>query len=87
MKCSKCGGDGKEKNYFGTIIGVCQQCYGTGEFRQVNKEFLRSCSDKELAKAIYEWQMVGYAKGRIGLSLNPVTEITDWLNKEHIVNV
>ena len=31
--------------------------------------------------------MLGYAKGRIGLSLNPVTEITDWLNKEHIVNV
>ena len=50
MKCHICNGTGKERNYFGTIIGVCPKCNGTGEAQPMtNEEYIRTCSTEELA--------------------------------------
>ena len=48
MKCKSCNGDGKEKNYFGVIIGICPECNGTGVVRYTNGDNVRKMNDKEL---------------------------------------
>ena len=48
-----------------------------------NEEWLRSATFEEMAGAIYEWHSAGYTKGRIGLPLNPITEIVAWLKEIH----
>ena len=48
-----------------------------------NEEWLRSATFEELAGAIYEWHSAGYTKGRLGLGLNPITEIVEWLKEKH----
>ena len=48
-----------------------------------NEEWLRSATFEELAGAIYEWHSAGYTSGRVGLGLNPITEIVEWLKEKH----
>lgn len=48
-----------------------------------NEEWLRSATFEELAGAIYEWHSAGYTSGRVGLGLNPVTEVVEWLKEIH----
>ena len=50
---------------------------------QTNEEWLRSATFEELAGAIYEWHSAGYTSGRVGLGLNPITEIVEWLKEKH----
>ena len=48
---------------------------------QTNEEWLRSATFEELAGAIYEWHTKGYARGKNGLPLNPITEVVEWLKQ------
>ena len=48
-----------------------------------NEEYIRSCSFDELAGAIYEWYSAGYTTGRVGLPLNSITGIVEWLKEKH----
>ena len=48
-----------------------------------NEEYIRSCTFEELAGAIYEWYSAGYTTGRVGLPLNSITEIVEWLKEKH----
>ena len=48
-----------------------------------NEEYIRSCSSDELAGAIYEWYSAGYTTGRVGLPLNSITKIVEWLKEKH----
>lgn len=48
-----------------------------------NEEWLRSATFEEMAGAIYEWHSAGYTSGRVGLGLNPVTEVVEWLKQPH----
>ena len=48
-----------------------------------NEEWLRSATFEELAGAIYEWHTKGYARGRLEVDLNPITEVVDWLKQPH----
>ena len=48
-----------------------------------NEEYIRSCSSDELAGEIYEWYSAGYTTGRVGLPLNPITGIVEWLKEKH----
>lgn len=50
---------------------------------QTNEEWLRSATFEEMAGAIYEWHSAGYTSGRVGLGLNPVTEVVEWLKQPH----
>ena len=50
---------------------------------QTNEEWLRSATFEEMAGAIYEWHSAGYTSGRVGLGLNPITEIVEWLKEKH----
>ena len=46
-----------------------------------NEEWLRSATFEELAGAIYEWHTKGYARGRLEVDLNPITEVVEWLKQ------
>ena len=48
-----------------------------------NEEYIRSCTFEELAGAIYEWHSAGYTTGRVGLPLNSITGIVEWLKEKH----
>ena len=48
-----------------------------------NEEYIRSCTFEELAGEIYEWYSAGYTTGRVGLPLNSITEIVEWLKEKH----
>ena len=48
-----------------------------------NEEYIRSCTFEELAGEIYEWYSAGYTTGRVGLPLNSITGIVEWLKEEH----
>ena len=48
-----------------------------------NEEWLRSATFEELAGAIYEWHTKGYARGRLEVDLNPITEVVEWLKQPH----
>lgn len=48
-----------------------------------NEEYIRSCTFEELAGEIYEWYSEGYTTGRVGLPLNSITEIVEWLKEKH----
>ena len=48
-----------------------------------NEEWLRSATFEELAGAIYEWHTKGYARGRLEVDLNPITEVVEWLKEKH----
>ena len=50
---------------------------------QSNIEWMREASLEELAGTIYEWHSAGYTKGRLGLGLNPITDIVEWLKQPH----
>ena len=82
MKCPMCGGDGITDK-FTPNVGRCIKCNGTGEIEVTNEEYFRSCSSDELAGAIYEWYSAGYTTGRVGLPLNSITGIVEWLKEEH----
>ena len=82
MKCPMCGGDGITDK-FTPNVGRCIKCNGTGEIEVTNEEYIRSCSSDELAGAIYEWYSAGYTTGRVGLPLNSITGIVEWLKEKH----
>lgn len=50
---------------------------------QTTEEWLRSATFEELAGAIYEWHTKGYARGRLEVDLNPITEVVEWLKQPH----
>ena len=50
---------------------------------QTNEEMLRGCTFEEMAGAIYEWHTKGYARGRLEVDLNPITEVVEWLKQPH----
>ena len=50
-----------------------------------NEEWLRSATFEEMAGAIYEWHTKGYARGRLEVDLNPITEVVEWLKQPHTV--
>ena len=82
MKCPMCGGDGITDK-FTPNVGRCIKCNGTGEIEVTNEEYIRSCTFEELAGAIYEWYSAGYTTGRVGLPLNSITGIVEWLKEKH----
>ena len=82
MKCPMCGGDGITDK-FTPNVGRCIKCNGTGEIEATNEEYIRSCTFEELAGEIYEWYSAGYTTGRVGLPLNSITEIVEWLKEKH----
>lgn len=49
--------------------------------KQTNEEWLRSAPFEELAGKIYAWHTKGYARGKNGLPLNPITEVVEWLKQ------
>ena len=77
-----CGGDGITDK-FTPNVGRCIKCNGTGEIEATNEEYFRSCTFDELAGEIYEWYSAGYTTGRVGLPLNSITEIVEWLKEKH----
>ena len=82
MKCPMCGGDGITDK-FTPNVGRCIKCKGKGEIEVTNEEYIRSCTFDELAGEIYEWYSAGYTTGRVGLPLNSITGIDEWLKEEH----
>ena len=69
MKCPMCGGD--------TLNDLVVKG------KKTNEEWMRTATTEELAGAMYEWHTKGYARGKNGLPLNPITEIVVWLKEEH----
>ena len=85
MKCPKCNGRGTV-GYFHIDHFVdieCDRCNGSGEVQMTNEEWLRSATTEQLAGAIYEWHTKGYARGRLEVDLNPITEVVEWLKQPH----
>ena len=81
MKCGYCNGTGKGKYGYNQ---PCTHCDGKGFVEPLtNEEYIRSCSFEELAGAIYEWYSAGYTTGRVGLPLNSITGIVEWLKEKH----
>lgn len=84
MKCPRCKGEGKlEYPGFADRYFQCPKCNGTGELEMTNEDYIRSCTFEELAGEIYEWYSAGYTTGRVGLPLNSITEIVEWLKGIH----
>ena len=60
---------------------ICPMCGGDTlddlvvKGKMTNEEWLRSATFEELAGAIYEWHTKGYARGRLEVDLNPITEV------------
>ena len=67
----------------GRINETVENCVRFKSVEQTNEEWLRSATFEELAGAIYEWHSAGYTSGRVGLGLNPITEIVEWLKEKH----
>lgn len=58
MKCPFCGGSGVNKTWVATDTvseykQTCFKCHGTGEWDCTNGEFIRHCSDEELAELLF----------------------------------
>ena len=88
MRCTRCHGTGKITEWVVTDTlseyeFPCRKCKGTGEIEVTNEEYIRSCTFEELAGAIYEWHSAGYTTGRVGLPLNSITGIVEWLKEKH----
>ena len=92
MKCPKCDGKGTvlkiiyedwQKDEIVRSAVKCPRCNGSGEVQMTNEEWLRSATFEELAGAIYEWHTKGYARGRLEVDLNPITEVVEWLKQLH----
>ena len=83
MKCGYCNGTGEHINDANRMT-TCEFCGGTGVIKPLtNEEYFRSCTFEELAGAIYEWYSAGYTTGRVGLPLNSITGIVEWLKEKH----
>ena len=81
--CDKCGGTGFFcEMRMGDVCTLGSPC--PHQKPLTNEEYIRSCSTEELAREIYEWYSAGYTTGRVGLPLNPITEIVKWLKEKHI---
>ena len=80
--CDKCGGTGffceMRTGDVCTLGSLCPH-----QKPLTNEEYIRSCTFEELAGAIYEWYSAGYTTGRIGLPLNSITGIVEWLKEKH----
>ena len=57
--------------------------YVPKEHKLTNEEWMRSATFEELAGAIYEWHTKVYARGRLEVDLNPITEVVEWLKEKH----
>lgn len=84
--CPFCDGKGKKYLQVFNETMECAYCNGTGKLPMTNEEWLRSATFEEMAGAIYEWHSAGYTSGRVGLKLNPITEIAEWLKQPHTKN-
>ena len=82
-RCPNCNGKGFYSVDWQRVR--CEVCNGSGKKPQTNEEWLRSATFEELAGAIYEWHSAGYTKGRLGLGLNPITEVVEWLKQPHTI--
>lgn len=84
MKCPICKGDGTSNICINGTFLPCSYCDGKGTVEELtNAEWLRSCSDEELAGAIYEWYSLGFTRGKNGKKLNSITEVVNWLKEAH----
>lgn len=63
-----------------TLVNICRN-NEIANLPKSNIEWMREASLEELAGAIYEWHSAGYTKGRVGLGLNPITEVVEWLKQ------
>ena len=64
-------------------IKGCKKFVLEDELELTNEEYIRSCTFEELAGEIYEWHSAGYTTGRVGLLLNSITGIVEWLKEKH----
>lgn len=88
-KCEACCGSGYIN--FWTDDGhismrTCRRCDGYGYIKvkqMTNEEWLRTATFEEMAGTIYEWHTKGYARGRLEVDLNPITEVVEWLKQPH----
>ena len=78
MKCYRCNGSGVDDDRL-----ICYRCGGSGVIEMTNEEWLRSATFEEMAGAIYEWHTNGYARGRLEVDLNPITEVVEWLKQPY----
>lgn len=62
-------------------ITGCKKFVLEPELELTNEEWLRSAPFEELAGKIYAWHTKGYARGKNGLPLNPITEVVEWLKQ------
>lgn len=84
--CKNCKGVGYiiAEDRYSSYHVECWECDGKGVVEPLtNEEYIRSCTFEELAGAIYEWYSAGYTTGRVGLPLNSITEIVEWLKEKH----
>ena len=65
------------------ITGKLEKLKNEYQKPMTNEEYIRSCTFEELAGAIYEWHSAGYTTGRVGLPLNSITGIVEWLKEKH----
>ena len=81
--CKTC----KHANYCEIVAGgYSSQVKSCRDYRKgeaTNEEWMRSATFEELAGAIYEWHTKGYARGRLEVDLNPITEVVEWLKQPH----
>ena len=89
-ECPKCKGYGIVGSAVPDILrgrgaifssNECDMCHGSGEVEMTNEEWLRSAAFEEMAGKIYAWHTKGYARGKNGLPLNPITEVVEWLKQ------
>ena len=63
-----------------TLFNICRN-NEIANLPKSNIEWMREASMEEVAGAIYEWYTKGYARGKNGLPLNPITEVVEWLKQ------
>ena len=86
MKCTKCGGTGKEYwngNVFCNTGFECDKCNGTGEVEQTNEEWFDGLSTWEKAKWLYDHYVNARADEFYGRPEKTLSEYQKWLVSVH----
>lgn len=82
MKCPTC--ESCEYTQYCGATEIMRKCERHNKkVEQTNEEWMRSATFEELAGAIYEWHTKGYARGRLEVDLNPITEVVEWLKQPY----
>ena len=91
MKCPKCNGEKYANIPVKTEKVICPKCYGTGEIKETNEEWRKTCSAEEFA----EWiSNLAYACMRCGMSngeaychtghcIQDEADAVEWLKEKH----